>query len=1136
MAYPPVLINAIDVGDPDYMEVIVTQDGVNLNNYDFVLYDNGSQSFRWNLADDNPGTLNEGAVFGEDESNASFTCGLVDYPAITVHIEDSNGNVIDAVSTNGGGGVTPTGPDVTASAGSQMCIYRGVDDDTNTASDWVDEGSSHGSKGTLNPGQTGTFVSAPSAPSNVTATVNANDSITLSWDPPSDWGGEAGNYRVYQNRDGNGWVGTAHSGGTSTPGSGTTSLTLTPKSGAGYNYVVGIDSEFRFRVRAENSAGNSGFAHSGYYYTDPVGPIDVSVNRPSANEITVTATCNSDQITGYNLQYNRDDGSGYSGWASFDWVASSGETDGGTNPTVKGNTWSKTYKVGETYHWNYGAKSIHENERYQFRLKALKTTPERSVWAGASSDYVHCDYGNDGNVFFQDGFESGDLSAWDSNNGGSVGTTANSSTGVNGPASGSYMFTGTGINDTDTTYIQKNLGDLSSETNVLVNCVFASGSFDSASENFTIHWYDGTTWQVLRTFGWEYNRQGWVQVSVVMPDSYLSADNRLRVGWTTGTGMFGGDHFAVDSVVVSDVLHEYTAPTPVSDFHVETTASGEVTGTWTDNSAFETRFEFDYKAPTSTGHDERINTAPDTTSATHTGLTDGNAYEFRVQPVIEQDRHGSINRWWFISSKLVAETVEPRTADAQWTTETDWDTGVTTTGFISDSIGDHVNDAVLEQGYQHGSLTRGLIGYYPMDGGQSNHVHDAATMNVGTITGASWDANSRYGESCLSFDGVDDYVVIDDSTDLDGFDAITVTCWANFSSGVSGEVLVAKEDDGGGTDCWGLRTDGSGNMRGYIRTNDTAWNEVRLEVDVGPGSWHHWALTWSKQSGIIHLYRDGVLLGTNTTANLALAETTAPVKFGVRDASTVNQLFNGRLDDVRIYTRKLSSPEIQVMAQSPQSSGTVVTTDPRDGLVSEWKFDGDATDSVGSNDGTVNGTTFTTGIRGQAASFDGTDDYIDVGMGEFSSTGFTASMWFSTDDVTKFQQLTSANNINGWPPLSHVSIRNSAVSWYGSNGWRTGATTLSNARWYHMALVGDAGAGTVTTYLDGGVDHFENGTIQTMVGNLDEIGRRDRTNNDRYFDGKLDEFRLYDRPLSATEIEQLYHLGHRRIARSEVLR
>ena len=230
----------------------------------------------------------------------------------------------------------------------------------------------------------------------------------------------------------------------------------------------------------------------------PPPPHNPAVSRPSANEITITATTQADNILGTRINYREDTGSGYSNWTAFDSVRDTSETDNGVDPIVKGNRWSKTFVVGETYYGDYGSNSIQENTRYQFKLKTEQTTPEQDGW-GIESEYVYADYGNDGNVFFEDDFESGDFSAWDDTYHATnhVESGSHHDTGISGPDQGSNYWAGIGVDDTESSWLQKNLGDLSGENDVLVKCAFAIGSLDSGSENFNIEWYDGSTWRVL---------------------------------------------------------------------------------------------------------------------------------------------------------------------------------------------------------------------------------------------------------------------------------------------------------------------------------------------------------------------------------------------------------------------------------------------------------------------------------------------------------------------------------------------------------------------------------------------------------------------------------------------------------------
>ncbi|MBT6653228.1 MAG: hypothetical protein HOB39_10885 [Gammaproteobacteria bacterium] len=73
-----------------------------------------------------------------------------------------------------------------------------------------------------------------------------------------------------------------------------------------------------------------------------------------------------------------------------------------------------------------------------------------------------------------------------------------------------------------------------------------------------------------------------------------------------------------------------------------------------------------------------------------------------------------------------------------------------------------------------------------------------------------------------------------------------------------------------------------------------------------------------------------------------------------------------------------------------------------DGLVAYYPFDGNANDSSGNeNNGTENGgVTYTTGVNGQAASFDGRNDYIRVNSIASISDSYTLSSWFYSGNLS----------------------------------------------------------------------------------------------------------------------------------------
>jgi len=205
------------------------------------------------------------------------------------------------------------------------------------------------------------------------------------------------------------------------------------------------------------------------------------------------------------------------------------------------------------------------------------------------------------------------------------------------------------------------------------------------------------------------------------------------------------------------------------------------------------------------------------------------------------------------------------------------------------------------------------------------------------------------------------------------------------------------------------------------------------------------------------------------------------------------------------------------------------------GLVAAYNFNegsgSTVTDLSGHNlNGTIVGATWTTqGKYGAALSFNGTSSYVDLGNpAALQLTGsITLEAWVKAaatppDDG---QIVAKSNDSSGWqlkttrdagPQNFNVTVTNSS----GTRAKRFSTTTRALNTWYHVAGVYDASARTLTTYVNG---VLESGILQGTVpiANLNaavnaNIGRR---TGGYYFNGIIDEVRIYNRALSATEIQ-----------------
>jgi len=211
-------------------------------------------------------------------------------------------------------------------------------------------------------------------------------------------------------------------------------------------------------------------------------------------------------------------------------------------------------------------------------------------------------------------------------------------------------------------------------------------------------------------------------------------------------------------------------------------------------------------------------------------------------------------------------------------------------------------------------------------------------------------------------------------------------------------------------------------------------------------------------------------------------------------------------------------------------SPAAVAADPS--LVGWWQFDGDILDASGNGrDGSLVGDAqlVDNGLFGGAVALDGSGDYVNIdgykGIGAVDGVQqpFTVANWFKT--TGNAEMVTWGDNPGG-QRLSWRIDGGSLRTEHGSGNLR-GNTAVNDGEWHHGALVVNEGANlrvpNTLLYVDGVEDSTFSGSDNTYnLGSRTDvsIGRR-ATSNDRFFNGLIDDVRIYDRALAAEEIAVL---------------
>lgn len=185
-----------------------------------------------------------------------------------------------------------------------------------------------------------------------------------------------------------------------------------------------------------------------------------------------------------------------------------------------------------------------------------------------------------------------------------------------------------------------------------------------------------------------------------------------------------------------------------------------------------------------------------------------------------------------------------------------------------------------------------------------------------------------------------------------------------------------------------------------------------------------------------------------------------------------------------------------------------------------YAFDGDVTDVGGTYNGVATNITFQPSDYGQEAIFNGSSSKIDVAGLAMSTSRFTYSMYLTADTVTSANKFIIDFN-TGRAIFSNgvTSPASPNLAYFDSTTWRVFNYALTPGVRTHV-LVNVIG-GTSNT-----VELYINGTLQDTlpIGGVIPSGGcviGNTISGSAYFQGKIDEFRIFDGNVNATQASSL---------------
>lgn len=427
----------------------------------------------------------------------------------------------------------------------------------------------------------------------------------------------------------------------------------------------------------------------------------------------------------------------------------------------------------------------------------------------------------------------------------------------------------------------------------------------------------------------------------------------------------------------------------------------------------------------------------------------------------------------------------------------------------------------------------GLVGYWSFEDGKGGALTDFSGQgNTGILNGGYAWVSGKFGRA-LNFNGSSDYVSLSNSAVLNPANELTLSAWVyvNGGAGTYRDFISRWDSTGGVNERTYLIGVNSSNALYAAISSDGTDGGATIVTDPSAfptSSWVQVSLTWN--GGTMRLYRDGVEVASGSHSGMASSPNTVTglgATIG-RSGDPQVSLFNGLIDDVRIYRRALSAGEISALYTK---SGYAITKNASRGLVAYWSFEDGAgvttVDKTGNGHlgSLTNGPSWTNGKFGSGLSFDGLDDYISVSDSSLLNLthSFTVAGWIKLAATGRDHVIfDSGTQSTRW--IIQIESTNNKIDFVERDiADNLSSTGLVAEQWYHIVVIknGD-GASNLSFYLNGQSDGVASvGSVTTPSGEK-RIGIWTESASNPFY-GLMDDFRVYNRALSGQEVLNLYN-------------
>jgi len=344
--------------------------------------------------------------------------------------------------------------------------------------------------------------------------------------------------------------------------------------------------------------------------------------------------------------------------------------------------------------------------------------------------------------------------------------------------------------------------------------------------------------------------------------------------------------------------------------------------------------------------------------------------------------------------------------------------------------------------------------------------------------------------------------------------------------------------------------------RYFVMFNNSTLGSIRFNGNGGgnhhsaaglvtAGTWFHLAVSKSSTAGLI-VYLNGVAVITETgetgdyTNGTQANSKNVLGGYYVLNALQTSFALKGKIDQVRIFSKALSSSEVSTLYNSGNGETACVhtsTTDNNDFPVTNtayYKLDNSAEDSKGTNDGTETDIEYRFGRYGQAAVFNGSSSKIEVSDPVIPVGATSLSFWFNNDNTAgslsggethyilgSGVSSSSKGLTAGFFEQKFFAVVNNAAS----SSSLTGTTLFSKTNWHHCVVTwdGTTGSNKLKIYVNGNLEIQGTSSIAASTISSYTNFAIGGTLSSGFIGGRVDQVRIFSTALSSSQVTELYN-------------